>query len=132
MRLKEKQLTFQKLNPNKISLDERGSLFAVNSLSEFKLKRLYLIEPTVGHWRGKHYHKESTQLIVVLNGEIECKIFDLDNQQNVNNFFMSTGCSFEQNPGITFSFRSKEQNTKILVLSNTELNESDYYEVKIS
>lgn len=111
-----------------LAKDERGSLFALNKIENFNAKRIYLIEPKKGHWRGKHYHKLCTQLIAVMCGTIECKIIDENLKEKKDLIRMNAGDVYIQKPGITFSFSSIEENTKIVILSDHEFDSSDYYE----
>jgi hypothetical protein len=115
----------------KSAIDDRGKLFAFNKLKQFDVKRVYLIEPEKDIWRGKHYHKECTQLILVLNGEINCKVIN-ENTKDVNEFVMPAGTSFCQLPEMTFCFKGNLEDTKILVLSNREFDKNDYYEVTLN
>ena len=110
----------------KVAIDERGSLIALDKLKPFELKRLYLIEPTVGQWRGKHYHKLCNQLICVLSGQLNCRL--IKNNESLE-FSLSAGETFLQKPYQAFTFVSSVENTKMLVLCSEEFDASDYYEV---
>jgi hypothetical protein len=126
------QSNIPKLQPNRFHQDERGSLFAINEIPlAFETKRLYLIEPTPGFWRGKHYHKLSNQMICVVSGRIECKTFNYFDSNNKAEFEMSQGNVYLQLPGITFTFNAITDKTKIIVLSDTLHDPNDYFEVKI-
>jgi len=114
----------------KKSIDERGILYAINSIKEFPVKRFYLIEPKIGFWRGKHYHKTSTQFISILEGQVECKIINEKTGQ-INNINLLEGDMFLQNPEITFAFKAISENTKMLVFCDSEFNQNDYFESKI-
>ena len=114
-------------NNYKKSFDERGILYAINSLNEFLVKRLYLIEPKQEVWRGKHYHKCCKQFIILLNGKLTCKTIDINN--NVKTFEMLPGSTYYQDIGNAFCFKSVSEDTKILVLCDKEFDKNDYYEV---
>lgn len=129
LKLKDKQLTIQTSNNYLKIIDEkRGNLFAFNKFQNFYFKRFYLIEPEQNIWRGKHFHKECTQLITVINGEITCKL--INNQSEIiSNFLLKEGQIFLQQPNFALCFKSNLKNTKILVFSNKEFDSNDYYEV---
>jgi hypothetical protein len=112
------------------AIDDRGKLFAFNKLQQFDIKRVYLIEPEKNIWRGKHFHKECTQIVLVFNGELFCKVIN-ENTKEVNEFVMPAGTSFCQTPGLAFCFKANLEDTKILVLSNREFDKNDYYEVSL-
>lgn len=113
----------------KVFEDPRGKLTTFNSIEPMNVKRFYLIEPEVSFWRGKHYHKVSTQLISVLSGKLKCSVFWKDSPEESNEFLMLPGDTYLQSPGLTFTFCSVEENTKLLVMCDTEFDSSDYYEV---
>ena len=118
-------------NDYKKIIDTRGQLFAFNKIQKFDAKRLYLIEPEINVWRGKHFHKDCTQLILVFNGELTCKILD-SSTGLIDEFILSAGSSFLQKPGLAFCFKSNLKDTKLLVMSDKEFDKNDYYEVALN
>lgn len=108
----------------KVSEDDRGTLTAFDKFGEFSLKRFYVIECYEGKWRGKHYHKASTQLIGVIRGRIEVESISKSSSEK---FEMLPGDLFLQTPGYFFKFQSLEPTSSLIVLCDKEHDQSDYF-----
>jgi len=121
-----KQLIFKTSDVFKTAADERGSLQAFNSLEAFPVKRIFLITCKKGNWRGKHYHKKTTQVILVLSGEIEVKIKDMSSG-TLQVGTMNAGCMHTHLPLTQFDFCATSESASILVLCDTEYDQADYY-----
>ena len=104
--------------------DDRGRLIAFDNFQSFSLKRFYVIDCNKGKWRGDHYHKVSTQLIGVIQGELEIEISGNCNNQA---FSMKPGDMFEQAPGVRFKFRSVQETSRLIVLCDSSHDLGDYY-----
>lgn len=104
--------------------DDRGTLIAFDKLSPFNVKRFYVIECNEGMRRGKHYHKIGKQLICLIDGEL-LAITSKDEKREV--FVMKPGDTFYQETFCKFEFESKTKSSKLLVLCDTEHDQSDYY-----
>jgi dTDP-4-dehydrorhamnose 3,5-epimerase-like enzyme len=104
--------------------DNRGLLVVFDKIQKFDLRRFYIIECNLGMWRGNHYHKDATQLIGVINGQIEVELIS---KESTEKFVMSPGDMFLQNPGFFFKFQSLDPSSSLIVLCDKEHNQSDYY-----
>jgi mannose-6-phosphate isomerase-like protein (cupin superfamily) len=106
------------------SVDERGSLIAFNSLDFSKTKRCFFINCKKDAWRGRHYHKKTSQIICVVGGTLEAKVHDGNKSTTL---FLNEGDVFRQEPGVQFEFKSLTNESQIVVLSDTEHDPEDYY-----
>lgn len=120
-----KQLALKKSETFKTSSDERGSLAAFNAFDEFLTKRAFLVTCRKGNWRGKHYHKKTTQVIFVLSGQIEVKVTDVSG--DVVTGTMTSGTYLTHSPYTQFEFCSSTEESQLLVLCNTVHDPADYY-----
>jgi dTDP-4-dehydrorhamnose 3,5-epimerase-like enzyme len=106
------------------SVDERGNLIAFNELEALLVKRCFIINCKKDAWRGKHYHKKTTQLICLAKGELEVKITDNTGERY---HIMCEGSTYLQVPGMQFEFRSISDESTIIVLCDREHDPEDYY-----
>jgi quercetin dioxygenase-like cupin family protein len=105
-------------------IDDRGDLIAFNSLSSTNVKRCFLITCKKDAWRGRHYHKNTTQTICVAKGLLEVQILDGLSTKTLN---LNEGDVFIQEPGIQFEFKSLLEESIIIVLCDTDHDPEDYY-----
>lgn len=108
----------------RVSKDDRGTLTAFDKFGSFDLKRFYVINCLKDKWRGSHYHKLSTQMILVIDGRLEVEITENGSKRIIE---MLPGETFVQLPFVQFKFRSLEDNSSIIVLCDKEHDLSDYY-----
>lgn len=118
-------LDFKKSDFYKSNVDSRGALFAFNEIEEFSACRVFFISCNKGHWRGKHYHKNTTQLVLVLSGQIEVKITSQAGE--VIQGMMGPGTSYMQVPYTQFEFCALSEDAQLLVLCDTIHDSGDYY-----
>lgn len=124
-----KQSNFQTSNEFLTVTDARGKLAAFNSIDDFLTRRAFVITCKKGFWRGKHYHKKSTQMILVMSGEIIARITNTETNITEETIF-SPGSYYIQKPMLQFEFMSKEEESVLLVLCDSLHDPSDYYEAK--
>lgn len=60
-----------------VHTDERGSIEGL--INQGNWQELNIITSEVGIVRGNHYHKTSVELFIILEGEIEILVQDVDN-----------------------------------------------------
>lgn len=120
-----KQLDLKKSKSFRSSSDVRGSLAAFNAFDEFPTKRAFVVSCKRGSWRGKHYHKITTQTIFALSGELEIRVTDVSGE--VSSGIMTAGTCFTHYPYTQFEFCSISDESQLLVLCNTVHDPSDYY-----
>lgn len=125
MNCETKQLTFVMCKNFKSFFDERGALFAFDLLEEFSAKRAFLITCKKGNWRGGHYHKLTTQIILVFDGTINTKITNSLGEVEIGT--MTVGTQYRHNPYTQFEFCAQTDEAKILVLCDTLYDPNDYY-----
>ena len=97
-----KPLDFKISDAYKTFSDDRGHLSTFNEIEAFTVRRLFHITCKKGNWRGKHYHKLTTQVIFVVVGEIDVKITDTSGI--VHNGKMQSGSCYRQDPYTQFEF----------------------------
>lgn len=124
-----KQSNSQTLNEFLAVTDARGKLTAFNSIDDFLTRRAFIITCKKGFWRGRHYHKKSTQMILVMSGEIIARITNAETNESEEIIFPPGSC-YVQKPMFQFEFMSKEEETVLLVLCDSLHDPSDYYEVR--
>lgn len=104
--------------------DERGSLLAVDKLPPFTVRRFYLIDCHQGMVRGDHYHKNGKQMICLLDGSL---CVEDASKEETTSFVMNPGDSYIQDTYHKFRFYSATSMSRLIVLSETEHDHSDYY-----
>ena len=107
-----------------VSADERGILSAFSFQEFFQIKRFFHIICKKDVWRGKHYHKKGTQLICLLKGSLDANIIRQNSFEKVT---LKEGDVFLQEVGCQFEFKANEENTTLLVLCDSDHDESDYF-----
>lgn len=121
-------LALKKLHDIKRSEDHRGILTAVDGLESFEVKRFYTIECFRNMWRGDHYHKSSTQQIIVLSGCLQVELSSPENNKGaIESMIMHPGDLYLQKPGIKFRFMSTTETSTLLVMCNTHHDSMDYF-----
>jgi len=120
-----KPLDFKISETYNFFLDERGHLLAFNEIEDFKIKRLFFITCKKGNWRGKHYHKNTTQNSFVISGELEVKITDASGA--VSSGKMQAGMHYKHEPYTQFEFCAASEEAQVLVLCDTIHDLKDYY-----
>lgn len=108
----------------RVSEDDRGTLVAFDNFGSFNLKRFYVISCYKNKWRGNHYHKLSTQMILVIDGHLKVEISENGNKRIIE---MLPGETFLQLPFTQFKFCSISETSKIIVLCDREFDNADYY-----
>jgi len=104
-----------------------GSLTSVESFKEtpFDIKRLfYIYDVDVGSKRGQHAHRESRQFLICLSGavKIRCNDGSVDKYWTLNRPDIGVYI-----PNMIWSDQVYLKiNTILLVLTDTEYNETDY------
>lgn len=107
--------------------DNRGMLAVFDNIEiPFNIKRFFFIECNLGFKRGNHYHKNGTQLIYVLDGEISANISYKD--KKTENLNLKSGNSFLQTPFCKFEFSAITQTAKLIIFCDSLHNQNDYYE----
>lgn len=119
------QLDFKTSDLYKSSIDSRGTLFAFNEIKEFLARRVFFISCNKGHWRGKHYHKKTTQMVLVLSGQLEVKI--TSQKGEILQGLMVPGSSYLHVPNTQFEFCALSEDAQLLVLCDTLHDPEDYY-----
>jgi mannose-6-phosphate isomerase-like protein (cupin superfamily) len=104
--------------------DERGELLAFSSLDLMDVRRCFFIVCNEGHWRGKHYHKKASQMICVIDGELDVRILEKNSESKM---LMKQGDVFYQTPGIQFEFMSRAKESKLIVFCDTDHDLEDYF-----
>ena len=104
--------------------DNRGFLgeFEISKLN-FDFKRIYWVTVKVDKKRGFHAHKELSQFLVVLSGQLEIK---LDDSKNSVELLLLPGENLLIKPGVWREFVARETDTTILILASQEYSEQDY------
>lgn len=120
-----KQSIFKNCETYKKFIDDKGSLIAFNEIESFETRRTFIINCKKNIWRGKHYHKKTTQIILVLSGEINVKITDSTGDKQTA--IMSEGSYYKQLPYTQFEFSANSEDALILALCDTEHDSNDYY-----
>lgn len=120
-----KRLDFKISEAYKSISDDRGHLSAFNEIEDFTAKRLFFITCKKGNWRGKHYHKLTTQIIFVVAGEIDVRVTNASG--TVQNGKMQQGAYYRQEPYTQFEFLAASEEAQLIVLCNTAHDPQDYY-----
>lgn len=124
-----KRLDSQTSNEFLAVTDVRGKLTAFNSVDDFLTRRAFVITCKKGFWRGRHYHKISTQMILVMSGEIIARITNAETNESEEAALLPGSC-YVQKPMIQFEFVSKEEESTLLILCDSLHDPTDYYEIK--
>tara|TARA_B110000858_G_C17445587_1_gene311812 strand:- start:23 stop:472 length:450 start_codon:yes stop_codon:yes gene_type:complete len=118
-----------------ISIDDRGEIVHCNNFNfqENKIKRFYQIQNNnINFVRAWHAHKKENKFILILTGSLKVCTIKIDDWKNPNkNLKKSTFVISEKKPQILFipggyahGTQNLTQNTKFIVFSNFDINES--------
>jgi dTDP-4-dehydrorhamnose 3,5-epimerase-like enzyme len=113
------------LNGN-ISVDDRGSVSFVNDFKFENVKRFYLVENHyVGFIRAWHGHKNEGKYVFVTNGTALVGAVNMETDE-IEKFVLSSKkpSILWIPPGYANGFKTLEENTKILFMSTSTLEES--------
>lgn len=109
-----------------LSVDDRGSVSFVNDFKFENVKRFYMVENhRVGFIRAWHGHKQEGKYVFVCNGTALVGAVDMDTNE-INKFILSDKkpSVLWIPPGYANGFKTLEDNTKILFMSTSTLEES--------
>ena len=107
--------------------EEDGDLVVVEGCSNnipFSIARVFNVRANQGCTRGRHAHRECTQLLICTNGEIEVVC---NNGEEVSTYTLDKanyGLLIE--PGIWAEQRYLKKGTVLTVLCDLKYNEGDY------
>ena len=118
-----------------VSIDDRGEIVHCNNFNfqKNKIKRFYQIQNNnINFVRAWHAHKKENKFILILNGSLKICTIKIDNWENPSkNLKKSTFVIGEKKPQILFipggyahGTQNLIQNTKFIVFSNFDINES--------
>ena len=107
--------------------ENNGDLVAVEGESNvipFSIKRIFNVRAQKGNIRGRHAHRQCSQLLICTNGSIEVKCDD----GNTNELYVLDKPNFGLliAPGVWAEQRYMENNTILTVLCNRPFEEVDY------
>ncbi len=107
--------------------ENNGDLVAVEGESNvipFSIKRFFNVRAQKGNIRGRHAHRQCSQLLICTNGSIEVKCDD----GNTNELYVLDKPNFGLliAPGVWAEQRYMEDNTILTVLCDRPFEEVDY------
>ena len=109
-------------------LDERGSFAELVKVSEcgenFTIKQVSLCKINPGFTRGKHWHKETTEMYIVLEGEMIYRWSLVQNDGNRSKMLekkITKGNSVFVNP-LTYHEVFSQDGATFFILSNKEFD----------
>jgi dTDP-4-dehydrorhamnose 3,5-epimerase-like enzyme len=107
--------------------ENNGDLVAVEGESNvipFSIKRIFNVRAQKGNIRGRHAHRQCSQLLICTNGSIEVKCDD----GCTNELYVLDKPNFGLliAPGVWAEQRYMENNTILTVLCNRPFEEVDY------
>jgi len=121
--------------------DIRGTIYFNNSFDTSEIKRMYIIQnSSVNIIRGWQGHKVEQRWFSALQGELEINLIEVDNWETPSKYLQSIKYNLNSDkmnvlhvpPGFVSSIRSKEPASKLLVMSNYEIEEiKDEYRYEI-
>jgi dTDP-4-dehydrorhamnose 3,5-epimerase-like enzyme len=106
--------------------EENGHLIFIEGKNDiyFSIERVFVVYASLGQIRGQHAHKECSQFLVCLHGEVVVKC----NDGKSSSMFLlknpTQGILIP--PGIWAEQVYKEENSILMVLCDREYNEGDY------
>ena len=106
--------------------EENGHLIFIEGTNDiyFSIERVFVVYASLGQIRGQHAHKECSQFLVCLHGEVVVKC----NDGKSSSMFLlknpTQGILIP--PGIWAEQVYKEENSILMVLCDREYNEGDY------
>lgn len=109
-----------------LSVDDRGIVSFVNDFKFENVKRFYMVENhRVGFIRAWHGHVHEGKYVYVVNGTAIIGVVNLENE-NISKFVLSDKkpSVLWIPPGHANGFKTLEENTKILFMSTSTLEES--------
>jgi dTDP-4-dehydrorhamnose 3,5-epimerase-like enzyme len=96
---------------------------SIRVLQGLDLKRLFITSPLNSQTRGSHAHKKCSQILYVLDGEVEINLSDGRNQ---NRFLLKNNLQSILIPPGIWSTQNYSQYSRLLVLCDQLYDENDY------
>jgi len=109
--------------PSSSAKEATLSIFQSPEAVPFAIKRVFTIHAHEACQRGRHAHKECTQLLVVLRGK--CKVICDDGTSRKDIILNKPSEGLLVPPGI-WAEQDYEPNTLLMVLTDKPYDESDY------
>ena len=119
--------------------DVRGTIYFNNHFDTTEIKRMYIIQNNNNIIRGWQGHKVEQRWFSSLQGEFEIHLIEVDNWETPSKSLKSIKYNLSSEkmdvlyvpPGFVSSIRSKESDSKLLVMSNYAIEEiNDEYRFK--
>jgi dTDP-4-dehydrorhamnose 3,5-epimerase-like enzyme len=106
--------------------EENGYLIFIEGKNDiyFSIERVFVVYASLGQIRGQHAHKECSQFLVCLHGEVVVKCNDGKSSSMFSLKNPTQGILIP--PGIWAEQVYKEENSILMVLCDREYNEGDY------
>jgi dTDP-4-dehydrorhamnose 3,5-epimerase-like enzyme len=130
-----------KLIDGGLAIDVRGMLSFVNDLENFVPKRFYIVQNyQQGYIRAFHGHQKESKLVFVLQGATQIKLILMEDYESkveplaVKNYTLSAGKPqvLYIPPGYYNGFRTLTEDTKVMFLSSSTLEESKSDDIRIA
>jgi len=106
--------------------NSNGSLIPVylNKLSNFKIKRFFVVYGKKNAVRGKHAHKKCTQIFIPLRGKTELKLIRKNSKKLILN---PKSLKIYKVPPLTWcEIKFLDKNCIIIVLCDLKFSEKEY------
>lgn len=107
-------------------LDRQGFLVAYDAATDFQiaLRRVFVVTGHAGALRGKHAHKELTQILICLRGA--CRVICDDGEAKQEVLLDRPEVALEIPPGIWAEQHYVDPDSVLMVLCDLPFDESDY------
>jgi len=111
-----------------LNKSQDGSLVAVESMRDIpiEIRRIFYVYDSDGKNRGNHAHKETRQVLICVSGKVVVTCSDGDLSKSFTLDTPSKGLFIPEM--IWDSVDYCEENTVLLVMSDTKYNREDYIE----
>lgn len=100
--------------------DDRGSIIGLNNV--FKMEEINFVFSKKGSQRGKHYHRYTYELFIILKGKIKVLLYHIDDPQNIKELIVAPMQVFIISPNVFHSFQMLEDSEWINAL-DTKIKE---------
>jgi dTDP-4-dehydrorhamnose 3,5-epimerase-like enzyme len=106
--------------------DNQGFLVAFDAATDFRVdfRRVFVVSGLIGAVRGRHAHRELTQILVCLHGA--CRIICDDGGKRQEVLLNSPEIALQVPPGIWAEQHYAEPDTILMVLCDMPFDEEDY------
>ena len=106
--------------------DERGTLYVIEEMIDFQVKRVYFISNAGGTTRGMHRHRVTKQALFVPKGSCVIKVQEMDSNEEISYCLDSPEKLLYLNPEDFHWMLDFSEDCVLMVLASNKYDKRDY------